>query len=106
MSQAAQTPTATEVEASMALPPPGLHAVPEPLTALPPPGLQAVPGPSSQAASTGDGSASTGAAGRSVETLMVLPPPGLHDVPEQAGGIDIVAIEAGIAATISGLARR
>ena len=82
----------------MALPPPGLHAVPEPLTALPPPGLQAVPGPSSQAASTGDGSASTGAAGRSVETLMALPPPGLQAVQEEAGGIDIVAVEAGIAA--------
>ena len=96
------THTATEVEASMALPPPGLHAVPEPLMALPPPGLQDVPGPSSQATSTGDGFASTGAAGRSVETLMVLPPPGLQDVPEQAGGIDIVAVEAAIAAAING----
>ena len=96
------THTATEVEASMALPPPGLHAVPEPLTALPPPGLQAVPGPSSQATSTGDGSASTGAAGSSVETLLALPPPGLQAVPEQAGGIDIVAVEAGIAAAIYG----
>ena len=94
------THTATEVEASMALPPPGLHAVPEP--PLPPPGLQDVPGPSSQATSTGDGSASTGAAGRSVETLMALPPPGLQAVPEQAGGIDIVAVEAGIAAAING----
>ena len=84
------TPTYTEVEASMALPPPGLD--------LPPPVLQAVPGPSSQAASTGDGSASTGAACRSVETLRNSPPPGLQAVSEEAGGIDIVAVEAGIAA--------
>jgi hypothetical protein len=62
------TPTAIEtaiaVETSMALPPPGLHAVPEPLTALPPQGLQAAP--------------------------------------EEAGGIDIDAFEANIAAAIDG----
>jgi len=108
------TPTAIEtaiaVETSMALPPPGLHAVPEPLTFLTPPGLQTVPEPSSPTPTAIETAIA-------VETWMALPPPGLHAVPEpltalppqglqtapeEAGGIDIDAFEANIAAAIDG----